>query len=129
MQLPGLTDTDTWTLLNRLGVRGSEPAITGFFTPLGNHPLLVGIVAGLVSDYRTAPGDFDRWLGDPVAGGALSVPGLNLTQRRTHILAAALGAWSRARGGCSAGSQSSLAQSPGTRSRRSTRSSPRHPSQ
>jgi len=91
MQLPGLTDTDTWTLLNRLGVRGSEPAITGFFTPLGNHPLLVGIVAGLVSDYRTAPGDFDRWLGDPVAGGALSVPGLNLTQRRTHILAAALG--------------------------------------
>ena len=62
----------------------------GFFRALGNHPLLVGIVAGLVRDYRPEPGAFDRWLADPTAGGALSVPDLDLTQRRTHILAAAL---------------------------------------
>jgi tetratricopeptide (TPR) repeat protein len=90
LRLPGLTDADTRTLLGRLEVRGSEPAIAGFFGPLGNHPLLVGVVASLVRDYRAAPGDFDRWLADPTAGGALSVPGLDLTQRRTHILAAAL---------------------------------------
>jgi tetratricopeptide (TPR) repeat protein len=90
LRLPGLTDADTRTLLGRLGVRGSEPAIAGFFGPLGNHPLLAGVVASLVRDYRAAPGDFDRWLADPTNGGALTVPGLDLTQRRTHILAAAL---------------------------------------
>ena len=90
MRLPGLSDPDTRTLLERLGVTGSEAAITRFFAPLNNHPLLVGVVAGLVRDYRPEPGGFDRWLADPTAGGALSVPDLDLTQRRTHILAAAL---------------------------------------
>ena len=90
MRLPGLTDEDTATLIERLGVRGTGPAIKGFFASLGNHPLLVGIVAGLVRDYRSGPCEFDRWLADPFAGGALALPDLNLTQRRTHILAAAL---------------------------------------
>jgi hypothetical protein len=90
LRLPGLTDPDTRLLLTRLGVTGSEQAIAGFFGPLGNHPLLVGIVAGLVRDYRADPGGFDRWLVDPTAGAALSVPDLDLVQRRTHILAAAL---------------------------------------
>lgn len=70
LRLPGLTDADTGTLLDRLGIRGSQQAITGFFRPLGNHPLLIGIVAGLVRDYRVEPGGFDRWLVDPAAGGA-----------------------------------------------------------
>jgi tetratricopeptide (TPR) repeat protein len=90
LRLPGLTDPDTRTLLADLGVRGSETAMTGFFGPLGNHPLLIGIVAGLVRDYRAEPGGFDRWLADPTAGGALRLPDLDLTQRRAHILAAAL---------------------------------------
>jgi tetratricopeptide (TPR) repeat protein len=90
LRLPGLTDADTGELLARLDVHGSQTAIAGFFGPLENHPLLVGIVAGLVRDYRAAPGDFDKWLADPTAGGALRVPDLHLTQRRTHILAAAL---------------------------------------
>ncbi len=63
---------------------------SGSSIPLGNHPLLIGIVAGLVRDYRAEPGGFDRWLADPTAGGALRLPDLDLTQRRTHILAAAL---------------------------------------
>jgi tetratricopeptide (TPR) repeat protein len=90
LRLPGLTDADTRELLARLDVHGGKAAIAGFFGPLENHPLLVGIVAGLVRDYRDAAGDFDRWLADPAAGGALRVPDLDLTQRRTHILAAAL---------------------------------------
>ncbi len=90
LRLPGLTDDDTRALLGRLGVRGSESAIAGFFTPLGNHPLLLGVVAGLVREYRPQPGGFDQWLADPTAGGALRLSRLDLTQRRTHILTAAL---------------------------------------
>ena len=90
LRLPGLTDADTRTLLARLGVQGSPQAIARFFQPLGNHPLLIGIVAGLVSDYRAEPGGFDRWLADPTAGGTFTMPGLDLSQRRTHILATAL---------------------------------------
>lgn len=54
-------------------------------------------MAGLVNDYRPAPGEFDRWL-DSGAGRKLSVHELNLAQRSTHILKAALaglGAWPR----------------------------------
>jgi tetratricopeptide (TPR) repeat protein len=76
-------------LLGRLGIQGSEQAVTGFFRSVDNHPLLAGIVAGLVRDYRSAPGDFDRWLADPAAGGDLSVTALRLTARVSHILAAA----------------------------------------
>lgn len=90
LRLPGLTETDTRALLARLDVHGSQRAIAGFFGPLGNHPLLVGIVAGLVRDYRAEPGGFDRWLADPTAGGTLHVSDLDLSQRRSHILAAAL---------------------------------------
>jgi tetratricopeptide (TPR) repeat protein len=90
LRLPGLTDSDTQTLLADLDVHGSEAAVAGFFGPLGNHPLLIGLVAGLVRDYRAEPGGFDRWLADPTAGGALRLPDLDLTQRRAHILAVAL---------------------------------------
>ncbi len=88
--LPGLTDADTRRLLADLDVRGSDAAATGFFNRLGNHPLLIGVVAGLVRDYRAEPGGFDRWLADPTAGGALRLPDLDLSQRQAHILAAAL---------------------------------------
>jgi hypothetical protein len=88
--LPGLTDDDVAVLLDRLGVRGSPAAIAGFFRPLGNHPLLLGVVAGLVRDYRPDPGSLDAWAADPAAGGSLGLAGLNLAQRRTHILSAAL---------------------------------------
>jgi tetratricopeptide (TPR) repeat protein len=90
LRLPGLTDTDTIMLLERLSVVGTPGPLSGFFHRLGNHPLMVGIVAGLVRDYRHAPGSFDSWVADPAAGGKLALPDLNLTQRRTHILTAAL---------------------------------------
>jgi len=90
VRLPGLTDADTVALLGRLGVRGDARVINGFFRQLGNHPLLVGIVAGLVRDYRREPGAFDRWRADPAAGGAFALSGLKLTERQSHILAAAL---------------------------------------
>jgi tetratricopeptide (TPR) repeat protein len=90
LELSGLTNADTRTLLTRLGVSGSEPAIVRFFGSFDNHPLLVGIVARLIREYRTEPGRFDRWLNDPTAGAALRVSKLDLTQQHTHILRAAL---------------------------------------
>ena len=90
LRLAGLTDADTRALLTQVGVQGSGQAIASFFAPLGNHPLLVAVVAGLVGDYRPDPGGFDRWLADPAAGGSLDVPSFDLTQRRNHILTAAL---------------------------------------
>jgi tetratricopeptide (TPR) repeat protein len=90
VRLPGLTDEDTITLLSRLGVYGEHDTINNFFREVENHPLLIGIVAGLVRDYRPRPGSFDDWRADPAAGGAIAVPDLDLTQRRSHILAAAL---------------------------------------
>ena len=90
LRLAGLTDTDTRALLARLGVHGSGQAIASFFAPLGNHPLLIALTAGLVSDYRPDPGGFDRWLADPAAGGSLEKLGFDLPQRRSRILSAAL---------------------------------------
>ena len=90
LRLPGLRDADVVDLLRRLDVRGDPHEIATFFRRLGNHPLLIGVVAGLVRDYRPEPGGFHRWLADPTAGGALSLPDLDLKQRRTHILAAGL---------------------------------------
>ena len=90
LQLPGLRDEDVVALLRRLDVRGDPREIATFFGRLGNHPLLIGVVAGLVRDYRPEPGNLHRWLADPTAGGVLKLPDLDLKQRRTHILAAGL---------------------------------------
>lgn len=98
IRLSGLNDNDTRELLTNLRVRGSAPTIRGFFGSLGNHPLLIGIAAGLVNDYRPAPGDFDRWLNDPQAGGKLRLIDLNLAQQSKHIVETALAglkAWPR----------------------------------
>ena len=57
LRLPGLLDDDVVALLGRLEVRGDPREIATFFGRLGNHPLLIGVVAGLVRDYRPEPGD------------------------------------------------------------------------
>jgi tetratricopeptide (TPR) repeat protein len=89
LPLPGLTDEDTVAMLDGLGVRGEPERIRSFFQPLGNHPLLIGVVAGTVRRDRAHPGDFDGWLDDPDTGPD-PVSSMNLVQRRTHILATAL---------------------------------------
>ena len=47
-------------------------------------------MAGLINDYMPARGDFDSWAADPEHGGRLDVAHLDLTQKRNHILTAAL---------------------------------------
>ncbi|GAA2697957.1 hypothetical protein [Actinoplanes palleronii] len=90
LALDGLSRPDTRALAGQLQISGNPRELGDFFDRLGNHPLLIGIVAALVRDYRPAPGDFDRWLADPNAGGALSASAVDLAQRRTHILDVAM---------------------------------------
>ena len=75
-------------LLDFHGVRGDGQAIMHFTGQFGNHALLLNILAGLVINYRPAPGDFDAWNADEGADFRLSE--IDLSQRRSHILTAAL---------------------------------------
>jgi tetratricopeptide (TPR) repeat protein len=89
--LGGLHSDDALTMMRSTGVRGNESTIRDYLKEnFDNHPLLLGIVAGLVNDYIREPGNFDRWADDPQGGAALNLSKLDLSQRRTHILAAAL---------------------------------------
>lgn len=91
--LPGLRPEDAEALLRQSGVRGRSDAIRDY---LGQncdyHPLAIGALAGLIVNYGPKRGDFDAWLADPTAGGALDFGDLPLIQRRNHILDAALAA-------------------------------------
>jgi tetratricopeptide (TPR) repeat protein len=89
--LGGLHPDDALTMIRSVGVTGDAQAIRRYLTEnFDNHPQIVGVVAGLVKDYVREPGNFDRWAADPQAGAALHLSQLNLVQRQTHILAAAL---------------------------------------
>jgi tetratricopeptide (TPR) repeat protein len=89
--LAGIQPDDAIAMLRGLGIRGDAPAISRYLKEnFDNHPLVVGIVGGLVADYVRDPGNFDRWASDPQGGAALHLTKLDLKQRRTHILAAAL---------------------------------------
>jgi hypothetical protein len=56
------------------------------------HPLVTGVLGGIINDYMPARGNFDAWAADPVSGGQLNLADLDLVQKRNHILKAALGA-------------------------------------
>jgi hypothetical protein len=86
LRLPGLRDADTLDLLSRLGVHADAESAAKFFEPLGNHPLLIAIVAGMVRDYRPAPGNFGAWAREQ----PFDIRTVNLTARRNHVLDTAL---------------------------------------
>lgn len=91
LHLRGMHPDDAMRMMRDLGIRGDEQAMRRYFKEnFDNHPLLLGIVAGLVNDYVRDSGNFDRWADDPQGGAALHLATLELKQRRTHILAVAL---------------------------------------
>src|SRR5262249_31479663 len=77
---------DALALMRQYGIRGDNATMQRYLAGVGYHALLIGVVSGLINSYPPAPGDFDRWLADPHAGGGLRMSELDLTQRRTHIL-------------------------------------------
>jgi tetratricopeptide (TPR) repeat protein len=91
--LPGLRPPDAEKLLRSCGIEGDSAAIQSYLTAnCDNHPLVIGVLGGLINHYCENRGNFDAWVADPHAGGALDLASLDLIQRRNHILRAALDA-------------------------------------
>ena len=93
ISLPGLRPPDAEELLRSCDVRGDSTTIQNYLTAnCDNHPLVIGVLAGLINDYLPDRGNFDAWSADPDGGGQLDLGSLDLTQRRNQILDAALAA-------------------------------------
>ena len=89
--LPGLRPPDAEALLRSCGIEGKSDAIQSYLTAnCDNHPLVIGILGGLIANYLPARGDFDAWSAALDGGAALDLASLDLIQRRNHILEAAI---------------------------------------
>ncbi|NTW55317.1 MAG: DUF4062 domain-containing protein [Chlorobaculum sp.] len=90
--LPGLRPADAEALFRACEIRGSSEKIQEYLSQnCDNHPLVIGVLAGLVANYLPDRGNFDAWVADASSqGGAyLNLAKLDLTQRRNHILTTA----------------------------------------
>lgn len=91
--LDGLLAEDAEALFRACGIRGDSAAIRSYLgRNCDNHPLVIGVIAGLVNDYLPDRGNFDAWVADPAHGAKLDLGHLDLIQRRNHILKAAIAA-------------------------------------
>jgi hypothetical protein len=91
--LPGLRPADAESLIRACGVTGTSLNIQSYLkSHCDCHPLLIGVLAGLINDYLPGKGSFDIWAADPVAGGQLNLAKLDLVQKRNHILNTAIAA-------------------------------------
>ena len=91
LKLPGLDDADAEQLLRSCGVDGTSADIRYYLnTYCGNHPLVIGVLAGLINAPGPHRGNFDGWAADPAYGAKLNLASLDLIQSRNHILHAAL---------------------------------------
>lgn len=91
INLPGLRPPDAEALLRSCGIEGKSDAIQSYLTAnCDNHPLVIGILGGLISNYLPARGDFNTWSTAPDGGAALDLSSLDIIQRRNHILEAAI---------------------------------------
>ncbi len=96
--LPGLRPPDAEKLLRSCGIEGDSALIQSYLTTnCDNHPLVIGVLGGLISNYLPARGNFDAWVADADGGAKLDLASLDLTQRRNHILRTALDALQPAR--------------------------------
>ena len=93
--LPGLRPPDAEALLRACGVSGNSQDIQHYLkNHCDCHPLVTGVLAGLINDYLPDRGNFDAWAEDAAYGGQLNLAALDLIQKRNHILHAALTALS-----------------------------------
>jgi hypothetical protein len=91
--LPGLRPADAEQLFRACGVTGDSLVIQDYLKRHCDcHPLVTGVLAGLVNNYLRDRGNFDAWADDPAGGGQLNLADLDLVQKRNHILLAALAA-------------------------------------
>ena len=90
-RLPGLRSEDAEALFRACGVFGQSQAIRAYLKENCDcHPLVIGVLAGLVNRFLPARGNFDRWRVAHDGGLALDMAQLDLVGRRSHILRHAL---------------------------------------
>jgi len=93
--LSGLRPADAEALFRACGVNGDPEAMRAYLTAhCDNHPLVIGVLAGLVVNYLPDRGNFDAWSTDqgPLGGARLDLGKLDLIQSRNHILHNAIAA-------------------------------------
>ncbi len=93
LELPGLDEADAEELLRSCSIQGTSADIRYYLTNYcANHPLVIGVLAGLINSPGPHRGNFDGWAADPDYGAKLNLARLNLVQQRNHILRAAIDA-------------------------------------
>jgi hypothetical protein len=87
-RLSGLEPDDAEAMMKAAGVHGDSRRIRTYLeSNFECHPLMVGVVAGLVNTHLLAPGSFDAWLNDPSGAAAVNLATLEgLARKRDHIL-------------------------------------------
>jgi tetratricopeptide (TPR) repeat protein len=91
VKLEGMDPEEAEAMMRACGVSGDSHAIQHYLQDCcGCHPLVIGVLAGLINDYLKNPGNFDAWVNAPEGGRSLNLATLELTQRRNHILNAAM---------------------------------------
>jgi hypothetical protein len=89
--LPGLRAEDAEQLLKSCGVTGYSQAIQSYLkSNCDCHPLVIGVLAGLILDYLPDRGNFDAWLDDPEGAGKLNLAELKVERIQNHILTASI---------------------------------------
>ena len=89
LMLSGLDPSDAEAMLREMRVCGDSARIRDYLMKnFGCHPLIVGIVGGLVNKFSKSPGDFENWLDHQADEYALS-PEPDLVRSRHRILWAA----------------------------------------
>lgn len=93
-RLPGLRPADAEALLRSDScgnITGDSGQIRSFLQEhCGCHPLVIGVLAGLINQPAPWRGDFDAWEKAADGGGQLNLADLELKQKRNHILESAL---------------------------------------
>lgn len=94
-KLHGLNPEDAEELILSCGISGNSDDIRTYLQEnCDNHPLVIGVLAGLINDYLPGRGNFDKWVKSPVGGIRLNLAILPLVQKQNHILKLALDALS-----------------------------------
>lgn len=89
--LSGLNPDDAYSLMQSCDVFGERSSMQEFLKRnCDYHPLVVGVIAGLVRNFLPAPGDFELWRVSIADGLALDLTSSQLKNRKTHILEFAL---------------------------------------
>lgn len=90
-RLPGLRPADAEVLLRSCGITGTSQEMQDYLQRHCDcHPLVTGVLAGLINNYLPSRGNFDAWVDDPAGGGLLNFADLDLVKKRNHILDIAL---------------------------------------